>query len=159
MLSLNTNKKKKLGVIIDNELNFQSHIDSICTKTNQKLNALFRVSNFMTVEKLNLLINSFIRSQFSYCPLIWMFCNRTSMNKINKIQERCLRLISNDYTTRPNDLLLFSNEISTHQRCINFLMVEVYKFLNGLSPDIMNEVFSVQRVTYNLTYHEVIIMA
>ena len=146
---------KILGVIIDNELNFQSHIDSICTKTNQKLNALFRVSNFMSVDKLSLLINSFIRSQFSYCPLIWMFCNRTSMNKINRIQERCLRLILNDYTTESSDLFLFSNEISTHQRCINFLMVEVYKFLNGLSPDIMNEVFSVQRVTYNLRSYNI----
>ena len=66
-------EEKILGVIIDNEFNFQSHTDSICTKTNQKLNALFRVSNFITAEKLNLLMNSFIRLQFSYCPLIWMF--------------------------------------------------------------------------------------
>ena len=84
-------------------MNFQSHIDSICKKTNQKLNALFRVSSFMSVDKLSLLINSFIRSQFSYCPLIWMFCNRTSMNKINRIQERCLRLVLNDYTTESGD--------------------------------------------------------
>ena len=148
-------EEKILGVIIDNELNFQSHIDSICKKSNQKLNALFRISSFMTKEKLDLLVNSFIRSQFSYCPLIWMFCNRTSMNKINKIQERCLRLTLNDYTTNFNELLVFTNEISTHQRCINFLMIEVYKFLNGLSPDIMNEVFSLQRFAYNLRSYNV----
>ena len=148
-------QEKILGVIIDNELNFQPHIDSICKKANQKLNALFRVSNFMTVEKLNLLVNSFIRSQFSYCPLIWMFCNRTSMQKINRIQERCLRLSQNDYTTNTNDLFVYTNEISTHQRCINFLLVEVYKVLNGLSPDIMKDVFLVQNYSYNLRSYNV----
>ena len=74
-----------------------------------------------------------------------MFCNRTSMNKINKIQERCLRLTLKDYNTNFNEILVFTNEISTHKHCINFLMIEVYKFLNGLSPDIIDEVFSIQR--------------
>ena len=72
------------------------------------------------------------------------------MNKINKIQERTLRLTLNNYSDNFNDLLLISNEMSTHQRCINFLLVEVYKFLNGFSPDIMNKIFSIQRNTYNL---------
>ena len=146
------NKQEELilGILIDNELSFQSHVNSICKKANQKLNALFRVSNYMTSEQLILLVNSFIKSHFNYCPLIWMFCNRTSMNKINKIQERTLRLTLNNYSDNFNDLLLISNEMSTHQRCINFLLVEVYKFLNGFSPDIMNEIFSIQRNTYNL---------
>ena len=67
----------------------------------------------MTSEQLIILVNSFIKSHFNYCPLIWMFCNRTSMNKINKIQERTLRLTLNNYSDNFNDLLLISNEMST----------------------------------------------
>ena len=34
-----------------------------------------------------------IKSQFAYCPLVWMFCLRQSNNFINKVHERALKLI------------------------------------------------------------------
>ena len=34
----------------------------------------------------------FINSQFSYCPLVWMFHNRMLNNRINKILERASRM-------------------------------------------------------------------
>ena len=38
----------------------------------------------------------FLDSQFSYSLLIWMCHSRTLNNKINSLQERCLRLIYNN---------------------------------------------------------------
>ena len=40
-------------------------------------------------------------------------------------------------------------DISIHQRCINSLLTEVYKYIHGLSPEIMNEVFSTRANIYN----------
>ena len=37
-----------------------------------------------------------------------------------------------------------------HQRCINSHMVEVYKYLNGNSPDILNDIFKLREKMYNL---------
>ena len=82
--------EKMLGFAIDNNPDFSDHISNICKTANQKLNALFRVSANMNADKCTLLINSFIKFHFSYCPLIWMFYNRKSMKKVNKIQERYL---------------------------------------------------------------------
>ena len=62
-------------------------------KASQKLHALARVSAFVNPDKLRLLMNSFIKSQFSYCPLIWMFHDRGLNAKVNKIQERALRIV------------------------------------------------------------------
>ena len=56
------------------------------------------------------------KSLFSYCPLIWMFCNRKSMNKVNKIQERHLRLMANNYEISYDELPDLTTEISPHQR-------------------------------------------
>ena len=42
------------------------------------------------------------------------------------------------------------NENTIHQQCIDRLLTEVYKFLNGYSPDIMNDVFHLRQNTYNL---------
>ena len=107
----------------------------------------------MNSDKCNLLINSVIKSHFSYCPLIWMFFNRKSLQKFNKIQERYLRLMTNNYQLSYEDLLDLTNEISPHQRCLNSLMTKVYKCLNGISPDIMNDTLAVSKHQYNTRHY------
>ena len=77
--------------------------------------------------KKELLFKSMMKSQFSYYPLIWMFCSRKANNPINSIQERSLRLITNDKTSTFEHLLQANNEITTHQRNLQVLMVEVLK--------------------------------
>ena len=99
----------------------------------------------MNSDKCNLNINSFIKPHFSYCSLIWMFCNRKSMKKVNKIQERYLRLMTNTYELSYEELLHLTNEIYPHQRCSNSPMTEVYKCLNGILPDIMNDTLAVSK--------------
>ena len=61
---------KILARTTDNNLNFSDHISIICKNSNQKLNALFRVSANVNSYKCILLINSFIKCYFSYCSLI-----------------------------------------------------------------------------------------
>ena len=88
----NSSRKKILGVNFDNKLNFNSHITKLCKKARQKLHALARMSNFMSVNQKKVM-NAFISSQFSYCPLIWMCHSRSLNTKINKIHQRALRIV------------------------------------------------------------------
>ena len=39
---------------------------------------------------------------------------------------------------------------SVHQNNIHFLIIEVYRFLNGLSPPIMDDIFRLREHRYNL---------
>ena len=59
-----------LGIQIDNKLNFENHIRSLCSKASQKLGALQRFQNLLDAQKKNLQSNSIVKSQFSYCPLV-----------------------------------------------------------------------------------------
>ena len=83
-------KVKLLAVIIDNKLNFEEHVNSLCNKPNKKLTALIRLVKFLSFEKKRNLLKAFIESQFKYCPLIWMFHSRNLNNKINHLHERDL---------------------------------------------------------------------
>ena len=49
-----------------------------------------------------------------------------------------------------SELLEMANESTIHIRNLNFLLTEVYKFFNGLSPTIINEVFQTNYCTYDL---------
>ena len=89
----NSREKKLLGFKIDSKLSFENHVSPLCKKASQKLNALSRVVNFMDLAKRKSLMKAFITSQFNYFPLIWMFHSRQLNNRINKIQERALRLV------------------------------------------------------------------
>ena len=136
-----SDKVKLLGVTIDNKLDFNSHVSNICKKVSTKLHALARISNFMNLQKLRMLMKAFIESQFSYCPLVWMFHSRLLNNRINKLHERALRLVYKDTTLTFEQLLEKDNSFTIHHRNIQKLAIEIYKVINNESPIIMKHFF------------------
>ena len=133
--------EKLLGITLDSRLTFEKHIEQICGKASSKLKALARITPLMDIEKRKILMNAFFNSQFSYCPLTWMFHSRKLNNKINKLHERCLRIVYNNNTSSYEDILEIDNSVSIHTRNLQSLAIELYKIVNGFSPDIMKDVF------------------
>ena len=146
----NSKSEKLLGVTIDNKLSFTEHVHKICDKASQKLNALTRLSSFMSLEKRRLIMKAFVNSQFGYCPLIWMFHNRTLNNRINRIHERALRIVYRDKTSNFTELLQKDNAVIVHQRNLQVLATEVYKVKMGLAPQLVKELFPVSTYAYNV---------
>ena len=124
-----SSKETILRIAIDNKLSFDSHINRICKKAGQKLSALSQISAFTDLNKRQILFQTIIKLQFSYCPLIWMFCSRKSNKHINKIHERSLRIITDYENSNFEDLLKSNNQITVHQRYLWVLMTEVLKLL------------------------------
>ena len=52
--------EKLLGIKINNNLNFKEHIESLCKKASQKINALSRLASSMNFEQRRLIMNSFV---------------------------------------------------------------------------------------------------
>ena len=79
-----------------------------------------------------------------------MFHSRTLNNKINRLHERCLRIICSDNTSSFTDLLEIDNSVSVYHRNILVLATELYKFVNGLSPKLVSDCFKLTNMTvYN----------
>ena len=135
------NNVKLLGVHIDSKLSFNDHVTSLCVKAGRKLTALTRIANLLSIEKRKILINSFIDSQFNYCKLIWMFHSRKLNSKINRLQERSLRIIYDDDKSSFEELLNKDGSVTIHHRNIQALAIEMYKVRNNLSPQIMTDMF------------------
>ena len=70
-----------------------------------------------------------------------MFCSQNENSLINKISERSLGLITNDKTSTSEYLRQANNEITTHQRNLQVLMVQVFEIINGFAPPIMEDLF------------------
>ena len=143
-----SSKEKLLGVTIDKNLNFNEHVLTLCRKAGRKVTALSRLVKFMPFFKRRILLKTFIESQFSYCPLIWMFHSRKLNHKINHIHERALRLVYNDYTSTFENLLLIDGSVSIHHRNIQKVATEMYKAKNNLSPEITQNNFQQNEVSH-----------
>ena len=88
-----SNSVKLLGVTIDNNLSFDTHVSKLSDKVSLKLHALARISNFMNHDELRLILKAFVESLFGYCPLVWMFHSRAVNNRINRLHERAVRCV------------------------------------------------------------------
>ena len=79
-----------------------------------------------------------------------MFASRYLNSALNNVHERALRLIYNDLEKSFNSILTENNLKTIHQKNLEFLAIEIYKFQNGLSAPIINDIFFSRQNIYNL---------
>ena len=130
-----------LGITIDNKLSFEFHISEICRKAGGQLNALKRLGSNLPLHVLKVVANSFILSHFNYCPLVWYFSTGKQIQKIEKIHERVVRFIHDDYHSNYVSLLLSTNSSTMEVRRMRAPCVEIYKTLNNLNTNYMKDIF------------------
>ena len=111
--------EKLLGVQIDSELNFNNHLETIIKKGSQKLHVLIRITLYRCISKRKLLINAFFKAQFSDCPFLWVCHSRLMNNKINRLHNRCLRIIYDNKTSSFTDLLAKDGSVTINTRNIH----------------------------------------
>ena len=135
-------------MLLDSKLNFDSHITFLCKKARQKLSALARKNHYPTADQKLLLLNSLVKSQFSYCSLIQVFTSPRYLNSaLNSIHERVLRLIYNYSKLLFDRILVDNKQKSTHQKNIQSLTIEIYKFQVTLT---MSDLFVTRENNYYL---------
>ena len=143
------NNVSLLGINIDFMLKFDDHVTEICKKASKQLAVLKRLGRFLTKQGKLVIYNSFISSNFSYCPLAWHFCSIASTNKLEKVQERALRFINNDYSSSLKKLLSQTKTEPLHVKRLKLMACEVFKIVNKLSPEYIQDMISIKTSTYN----------
>ena len=115
----------------------------------KQLAVLKRLGRFLTKEGKLTIYNSFIASNFNYCPIVWHFCSVASTNKMEKIQERALRFIYNDFQSSTEALLSLSDTSPLHIKRMKLMACEAYKIINDLSPTYIRDLINVKVSQYN----------
>jgi len=148
---------KVLGVNVDNALTFGEHISVIASKAGRQVNALRRLNGVLDIYSKEAILKSFIKANFNYCPIVWMFANRGDIDKLEKILERAIRFVYNDYTTSTPCLFADNNCLSIRQSNINYLASEVFKCVNGLNPAYMGDMFECKITGYSLRRKKILV--
>ena len=86
-------------------------------------------------------MNAFLKAQFNYCLVTWMFHSRPLSNRNTRLCERCLRIIYNDKPSNCEKKLSKDNFVSIHLNNILAVTINMYKVVNGISSEVMSEFF------------------
>ena len=129
---------------------FSEHVKSICQETNNKVKAFSSVVRDLELQKASLLYNSFILTTFNYCPLTWMFCGKPTSDMANRVHKRALRVLLSDYDSSIEELLHKNEEVTIHEKNLQKLMLEVYRYVTSGDPSFLWELFNRKTLPYTL---------
>ena len=139
------------GMTIDNRLNFDSHISTVCDKINNQFNVMLRLRNIMSKDTMFRLYKAFILPHFYFCSSVWHFCGTRNSQKLEAVNKRILRFILNDYTSHYTTLLNKVEMTALYNERIQNFLILVYKSLYFKEyPTYTRNTFTVRHRTYNL---------
>ena len=150
------NTVKLLGVEIDFKLQFEQHISNLCKKAAQQVNIMKRLGSHLNRLNRLSIFHSFVLSNFNFCPLSWHFCSETNTKKIEKIQERALRFVYNDYISSYEILLDLAKIPTLKIRRIRCMALETFKILNGIAPPCLNNLVKLKENRYHFRYSNIL---
>ena len=85
---------KYLGVLIDENLKFKSHVSKISGVISRQIGIIGRARYLLNAQLLMLLYNSLILPYLTYCACIGGSNYRTTLQPVIVAQKRAVRLIS-----------------------------------------------------------------
>ena len=89
------NSAKVLGVLLDDHLTWDQHVDRLSKTLNSRLSLLRRISPFLDFHSSLLFYTSCIHSQLAYCSTVWGSCSKDSLLRLLRCQKRAARILLN----------------------------------------------------------------
>ena len=127
-----TDQARNLGVIMDSDLNFSSHIKTVTKSAYYHLKNISRIRGLMSRQDLEKLVHAFIFSRLDYCNGFFTGLPKNSIRQLQVIQNAAARVLTRtkkvDHIT---PVLRSLHWLPCYQRTDFKILLLVYKALNG----------------------------
>ena len=85
--------------------------------------------------------------------MAWHFCTEKNSKKIEKVQERALRFVYEDYNSSYDNLLKKAKVPSLQIRIMRTMALETFKIMNTLSPSCLHSLVHLRNSKYYFRYN------
>ena len=128
-----------LGLIIDDHLNWDAHIQKTSNKVSRALGIMYRLKRFLPRNILRLLYNSLILPHLQYGIVIWGYKH----SRLAKLQKRAVRTLCNSkYNAHTEPLFKRLNLIKISDIFRTRLIRFYFKYVNGTLPSYFQDYFN-----------------
>ena len=133
---------KSLGVYVDQNINWECHIENISYKIACAIGAIKRIRHLTPFNVLIKVYNSLIQPHFDYCNVVWGNCNKGLSEKLQRLQNRAARiLMSASYDSNLDDLFRALGWRRLHYQRLEQKSILMYKTLHGMTLDYLRSRF------------------
>jgi exonuclease III len=131
---------KNLGVVFDETMSWARHVNLSVAKAYGKLKNAWRFNKFLSEKSKFSICETYILSNFNYCDTILQNMTKLLQDKIQKVQNRCIRFI---YGLRKYDHISHfrksSKILSMQNRRQLHSLTMMFRIKNGLAPSYLCE--------------------
>jgi hypothetical protein len=92
---------KYLGIHIDSDLSWTTHIDHLINRIHKMLYVVYRCTGKSSADRRCLLFRAYLYPHFLYGIQLYMFCTATLRAKLEALLRRCCRIVLRDTGTFP----------------------------------------------------------
>ena len=126
---------KFLGVLIDEHLSWEEHINLVNNKVRKSIGIIKKISGLISQNALRILYYSLIYPHLSYCNLVWASTYPTNLQKLLIYQKKIARIATfSDYLAPFAPLFRKLNLLSIHDILQTCIFIYKYTYLPGLLP-------------------------
>ena len=123
---------KYLGIVLDSNMSWSSHIDYLCNKVSSRIGILKRIMPWLALPSAQTVYKSTIQPLFDYCGVVWDTCSETSSLRLQRLQNRAGRVILLTDNCNPSASVRAKLNWSTLQQRRKYnKAILTYKFLNN----------------------------
>ena len=123
-----------LGVTVDKKLKFENQIKKICRKVSQQ-----RTKKLIPLKLREKLYRAFTAAHVNYCAQSWHFCSNRLTEKLEKLNERALRIVYQDKISAYETLVVNGYSTLANQRLGKMLNTVFGAIGDGNTPTSISE--------------------
>ena len=86
-----------LGVILDEKLNWNSHITHLKAKMSRYIGIMYKIKRYLPPQARLQIYHSFVQSHLNFCSLIWGFSSKSNIQSVFGMQKKGIRAIVPGY--------------------------------------------------------------
>lgn len=142
---------KHLGVIIDDKLRWDAHVDHLCKVLGRNLYLLSKLQSVFTQEARKLFYNAHIQSHLDYASVVWDGTSDAIFKRLNSLYRRAAKLIYPDPSLTTDQKMSAVGMLPLKQHLFYNKAVYMYKILHDKTPGYLKDLFKAPASKY--THH------
>ena len=126
---------KYLGLMVDNCLKFDIHVDYISKKIQKRIGAMYRASSLLPIKFRKMFANSLVLPHFDYLDTIYGRASKTKLRELDILYKKVAKItLGVDKTKSSINVYRDMKWLPLHLRRQVHLTTYMLKILKGLSP-------------------------
>ena len=142
----NTENVRNLGVVFDETLSMQAHVTKLCQNVHFYLKIIRHIRNVLDVRSAKLVVHALVTSRIDYCNSLLFGLPKTTIKKIQKLQNGAARLITQTpYRDHITPVLKALHWLPVEQRIRFKIACLTYRCIHGTAPGYLRSLISVRQ--------------